>query len=84
MLEICDDGIGIDAARVATPQDAHFGLVGMRERAARIGATLAVERIRAGGTRVRLLVPGRRAYGGGLLRRIFRGGARRREGPSGR
>ncbi|WP_165830980.1 sensor histidine kinase [Sphingomonas pokkalii] len=62
VLEIIDDGIGIAAARIETPDEDHFGLIGMRERAARIGGTLTVERAAAGGTVVRVVVPGGRAY----------------------
>jgi signal transduction histidine kinase len=37
-LKISDDGAGFDPASPAP--DGHFGLAGMRERAARIGAKL--------------------------------------------
>jgi PAS domain S-box-containing protein len=48
-----DDGIGIaDDAHQGRP--GHLGLVGMRERAASIGATLSVVRGEHGGTRVHL------------------------------
>jgi PAS domain S-box-containing protein len=38
-LDISDDGVGFDPAR---PAAGHFGLVGMKERAAAINATLAI------------------------------------------
>ncbi len=53
-LRIEDDGRGIDEAALAG-RPGHLGLVGMRERAAAIGASCTVQRNAAGGTRVRLL-----------------------------
>src|SRR5262249_59310886 len=38
-LRIADNGVGIDPAVAGAGKDGHFGLQGMRERAARIGAT---------------------------------------------
>lgn len=70
VLEIADDGIGIPKDRVERPDD-HFGLIGMRERASRIGGTLAIERGTPGGTIVRITVPGHRAY---PRRPFWRGG----------
>jgi ligand-binding sensor domain-containing protein/signal transduction histidine kinase len=55
-MEIRDDGRGFTGA----PPDGasgHFGIVGMRERAAAIGASLTVESDAGAGTRVRLLLP---------------------------
>jgi signal transduction histidine kinase/ligand-binding sensor domain-containing protein len=62
MLDILDDGVGIPAARLERPEDDHFGLIGMRERAGRIGGTFTLERGATGGTIVRVTVPGRRAF----------------------
>lgn len=62
-LSVCDDGIGLPAP--APPEEGarpHFGLVGMRERAARIGASLEIGPGRAGGTCVSLQIPARAAY----------------------
>jgi PAS domain S-box-containing protein len=57
-LRVDDDGVGIaDSERHGRP--GHLGLVGMRERAASIGAALSVERREEGGTRVRLVWPAR-------------------------
>ena len=55
MLEIADDGVGIPEAHTAG-----VGLFSMRERAAELGGTCAVERVPEGGTRVlvRLPLPG--------------------------
>jgi signal transduction histidine kinase len=52
-----DDGRGFDPG--AVPPDGHFGLAGMRERAAAIGARLTVESAPGRGTTVRLEVPAR-------------------------
>ena len=49
-LTISDDGRGFDPA--APPGDGHFGLVGMRERAAAIAATLDLRSTPGAGTTV--------------------------------
>jgi signal transduction histidine kinase len=67
-LEVSDDGHGFDTA---LKHAGRWGLVGMRERAARLRAVLTV-RSDAGGTVVRLRVPARLAY-----RRTRRGWMRR-------
>jgi len=56
-LEVRDDGQGFAADQTAAP--GHFGLTGMRERAAAIGGTLEVTSEPGGGTEVRLRVPAR-------------------------
>jgi signal transduction histidine kinase len=63
-LTVADDGRGFDvAARDAL--EGHFGIRGMRERARRIEATIAIESRPGWGTRVALVVPpGRLAAGG--------------------
>ena len=53
-LEIHDDGVGFDAD--ALPPAGHFGLFGMRERALRLGAELAVDSRPGAGCRVRVRV----------------------------
>lgn len=55
-----DDGDGFDTATVAGGN--HFGLVGMRERAARIGGRLRVVSMPQKGVAVRLRIPGRVAF----------------------
>ena len=62
-LLIRDDGAGIDDEILARggKQD-HFGLVGMRERAERIGGTLTIDSRHGKGTDVLLALPARRAY----------------------
>lgn len=54
-----DNGIGIDAAIAETGRKEHFGLQGMRERAARIGARLTIVSTTNAGTEVKVVVPGR-------------------------
>jgi len=51
VLEIADDGRGFDQVQAAGAEG-HYGLVGMRERAERIGATHAIRSGQGGGTRV--------------------------------
>jgi signal transduction histidine kinase len=55
VLEVVDDGIGIDPQQSTSP--ASLGLLGMRERARSIGATLHIGRAGGCGTAVRLHVP---------------------------
>jgi two-component system sensor histidine kinase UhpB len=54
-LTILDDGVGIDPGPEGAVEGA--GIRGMRERAILVGATLAIGRGPAGGTRLRLRVP---------------------------
>jgi signal transduction histidine kinase/ligand-binding sensor domain-containing protein len=54
-LEVRDNGRG--GAAELTPPGGHFGLTGMRERAAAIGGTLEVESAAGKGTTVRLRAP---------------------------
>lgn len=56
VLEVADDGVGIDASR--TPKSGHYGLTIMEERARSMGASLEVLPNPAGrGTLVRLVIP---------------------------
>ena len=62
-LQVRDDGIGFDPLRAAaTERGQHWGLVGMRERARRLGAALTIAADARGGTKVELSVPAARAY----------------------
>jgi signal transduction histidine kinase/ligand-binding sensor domain-containing protein len=63
-LLVEDGGHGISPTILESGLPGHFGLQGMRDRAARIAATLAIESSAGGGTRVRLIVPDRMAYSG--------------------
>jgi two-component system, NarL family, sensor kinase len=51
-LEIVDDGVGL-----SPEHRAGVGLASMRERAAELGGTCSVERLRAGGTRIQACLP---------------------------
>jgi signal transduction histidine kinase len=63
-VEIEDDGRGFHDPPNGRPgAPAGLGILGMRERAARLGGTLAVDTRPGGGTRVRLTVPVPRAAG---------------------
>jgi signal transduction histidine kinase len=55
-VEVADDGGGFDvAARAVSP--GHYGIRGMRERARRLGAEMAIESGARGGTVVRVSLP---------------------------
>jgi signal transduction histidine kinase len=57
-LRVTDNGTGIDPAFADRGKDGHFGLQGMRERAARIGGKLTLGSSSSSGTEIRLTVPG--------------------------
>jgi signal transduction histidine kinase len=57
-LRVADNGTGIDPAIADQGKDEHFGLQGMRERAARIGGNLTIGSSSSFGTEIRLVVPG--------------------------
>jgi len=59
VLTVSDNGKGIDPQVAAYGKDGHFGLPGMRERALRIGAKLAIVSSARSGTKIELIVPGR-------------------------
>jgi signal transduction histidine kinase len=62
-LVIRDDGKGIDAETMARQQaEGHFGLPGMRERAAIVKGHLDVRSERGAGTEIELRVPAKTAY----------------------
>ena len=61
-VRIRDDGKGIDPAIVAEGRSGHYGLAGMRERAARIGGRLDVWSAQGAGTEIELSIPGSKAY----------------------
>ncbi|WP_177200876.1 sensor histidine kinase [Roseateles sp. YR242] len=64
VLRIRDKGPGIDLDVLAAGTRAgHYGLVGMRERAAQIGGTLTINGLPGGGTEVELQVPAAQAFG---------------------
>jgi signal transduction histidine kinase/ligand-binding sensor domain-containing protein len=59
---IRDNGCGIDPHVLDTGREGHWGLSGMRERAEKIGAKLAVLSRAGAGTEVELSIPGKVAY----------------------
>jgi signal transduction histidine kinase/ligand-binding sensor domain-containing protein len=61
-LVITDDGTGFDEAVAKGRQDGHFGLLGLRERVARLAGTLSVESAPGEGTEVHIKLPARSAY----------------------
>lgn len=61
-IAVRDDGRGIDAQVLESGIEGHWGLVGMRERAARIGARFKVWSRSGAGTEVELSVPARIAF----------------------
>jgi two-component system NarL family sensor kinase len=61
-MTVADDGCGFDAARAAGPAERHFGLLGMRERAARWGDLRLVSQP-GGGTTVEVTARVASAHG---------------------
>ena len=57
-LRVRDNGVGIDPSTAALGKDGHFGLRGMRERAARIGGKLTLVSSANSGTEITVVVPG--------------------------
>jgi signal transduction histidine kinase len=62
-LRVNDNGIGIDPAVAERGKHGHFGLQGMRERAARIGGKLTLVSSSSSGTEIKLTVPGGIIFG---------------------
>ncbi len=63
IVRVRDDGFGIDEMILRDGGLAgHWGVPGMRERAAKIGARMEIRRLDEGGTDLLLEVPARRAY----------------------
>ncbi len=61
-LEVHDDGVGILPELLDKGKMGHWGLAGMKERAATVGAALTFTVRKGGGTAVRLSVPALLAY----------------------
>lgn len=59
VLRVTDNGVGIDPQVLDAGKSGHFGLQGMRERAARIGGHMTIRSSAASGTEVCLVVPGK-------------------------
>jgi signal transduction histidine kinase len=56
-LVVADDGCGFDPQGALACRPGHFGLQGLRERAARVGATLVLDSVPGRGTRVEVTLP---------------------------
>ena len=61
-LSLTDNGIGMSSHMIESGKAGHFGLVGMKERSARIGGRITVSSSHDCGTEVLLRVPGHVAY----------------------
>lgn len=56
-LRISDDGCGFAVDDHAGPREGHFGLLGISERAQRIGGKLTIESVAGSGTTIQIEVP---------------------------
>lgn len=63
MVAIRDDGVGLPEEILIANTPGHWGILGMRERAASIDADIKFRPLKGGGTEVRLTTPGTVAYG---------------------
>ena len=61
-LQVIDDGCGIDPQIAESGKTGHYGVIGMRERANRIGGTLNIASLGERGTQITAAIPGRSAY----------------------
>lgn len=61
-VSVRDDGVGIEPSVLGAGRPGHWGILGMRERAERIGANLRLLSAPGAGTELELLVPGRVAF----------------------
>ena len=83
-LTVRDDGKGIDEETVRRQQvTGHFGLPGMRERAAIVGGRLEVRSSIGSGTEIKLGIPGAIAYAKSTRRSWWSRLRRRAAEPSG-
>lgn len=57
VLEVRDNGSGLDAGRVGGRADRQFGLLGMSERAKRLGGRFEISGTPGEGTTVRVIIP---------------------------
>ena len=56
-LQVADDGVGFDRENVVGPSEGHFGLLGMAERAKRLGGQFILSSKPNAGTLVRVEIP---------------------------
>jgi ligand-binding sensor domain-containing protein/two-component sensor histidine kinase len=59
-LTVADDGAGFDTSRSFASRTGHFGIIGMRERAERLGGRFRLVSEPGSGTRIEVRVPGAR------------------------
>ena len=84
-LHVGDNGVGIDPGYAASGRDDHHGLLGMRERAARIQGILTILSSTGSGTDISVIVPGKVSFlhpDGGIisrLRNLYRRAIRNRD-----
>jgi signal transduction histidine kinase/ligand-binding sensor domain-containing protein len=71
VLRVRDNGVGLDPALLRSGKPGHFGIIGMRERAARIGARLALQTSPGKGTCLVLKVPGKVIFKSSVVARIL-------------
>jgi histidine kinase/DNA gyrase B/HSP90-like ATPase/histidine kinase len=57
ILNIRDNGTGVEPTVAARGKDGHFGVIGMYERAQKLRAKLAISSLKGSGTEVELVVP---------------------------
>ena len=57
VLQVADNGIGFVPEQAVGPADGHFGLLGMSERAKRLGGQLELVSAPGKGTTVRAVIP---------------------------
>jgi signal transduction histidine kinase len=62
-LRVKDDGAGFEAPRTFSASGGHFGIMGMRERAARCRGAFALSSQPGSGTQVEVRIPVRAASG---------------------
>jgi ligand-binding sensor domain-containing protein/two-component sensor histidine kinase len=63
-ISVGDNGVGIPESIINGGTNGHYGLQGMRERAARVGGKLRIVSSVDSGTEVNLVIPGRIAFRG--------------------
>jgi signal transduction histidine kinase/ligand-binding sensor domain-containing protein len=69
-IRVNDNGRGFDSNLVHTGKPGHFGISGMKERAAKIGARVSFATASGNGTEFSLVVPGRVIFGERDWRRV--------------
>jgi signal transduction histidine kinase len=71
-LRIEDNGRGIDEESMNLPRPGHYGMVGMKERAERLGGGISIRSREGEGTEVDLFVPANLLYQNGAPRSVWR------------